>query len=287
MPPLIITPGTFNPPATPVENAGIYLFAKQPDVTLTRRPQQSSRSRVAGFPPLPSLGIPVKYTLVDFLTGAITVGVDVPALDLSKPNFTATGATYVTNGLYVKTASNSGAKTYSAVGTPIFTVSGGTGIDLGTVEIGGSGGGALAFNNFLVRLDYNIILVGGSLPFESVIITPSTTPTELTGVLETGVLIPGSPHLDGWGDRAFDQTGIITATLRSSSAPVDKVYLLVRFTGSIHFTTAAATRPTIVSGLTITERLYRDAPGVITPPTIPYAAYLRESFGRRGTLTLS
>lgn len=285
--PLIITPGTFNPPATPVENAGIFIFPKVPDVTLNRRPQQSSRSRVAGFPPLPVLPLPVKYTLVDFLTGDITVGVDVPSLDTSKPNFTTIGASYVTNGLYAKTATDSGLKTYSAVGTPIFTLAGGTGIDLGTVEIGGSGGGGLAFNNFLVRMNYNIILVGGSLPFENVRIAPSTTPTELTGVLEHAVIIPGAPHLDGWGDREFDNNGIITATLREDGEPVDRVYILVRFTGTIHFTTAVASRPTIVSGLTLTERLYRDAPGVITPPTIPYAAYLRENFGRRGTLTLS
>lgn len=288
MPSILITPGTFNPPAAPVQSVGIVTFPKKPDVTLTRRPQQSSRSRVTGFPPLPALPLPVKYTLVDFLSGDLTVGVDVPSLDLSKPNFTTAGVTYVADGLYVKTASDSVAKTYSAVGTPIFTLSGGTEIDLGTVEIESMLGPALGFNNFLVRLDHTINLTGASLPFDEVLIPLSTTPAALAGIIELSVLIPGSPHLDGWGDRAFSQDVAVNASLLIGGQVRDKVYVLLRFTGNITFVAAGANvRPTITTGLTLTERLYGSAPGAITPPSIPYAGYLRESFATRGTLTLS
>lgn len=105
MPPIILTPGTFNPPATPVEHAGIYLFAKQPDVTLNRRPQQSSRSRVAGFPPLPVLPPNIGSIVRDYFTGncRITIGDDFPPADQS---ISLVGCRYVPDGTYLLTGPN-------------------------------------------------------------------------------------------------------------------------------------------------------------------------------------
>lgn len=93
MPGIIITPGNFNPPSTPLETPGVITYPKVPDVTLNRRPQQSSRSRVTGFTPRL---LPVNYTIWNPL-GIAGAG---PRLG-SVANFRVRGTRYVPDGSYL------------------------------------------------------------------------------------------------------------------------------------------------------------------------------------------
>lgn len=289
MPDITITPGTFNPPGTLAVVHGALDFPKTP-VQQVKRPALQYNSRwVEVEEATPPVVLPVIYSYCDFITGDITIGVDVDPFDAGITNFITAGVRYIPDTTYAKTAQDIPGKTYSAVGTPQFVLTGGTEIDIGTVEIGGSGGGDLGFNNFLVTVGYSLSVAGGADGGTyTTHVQASTTPTTLTGTMEFPVLIPVNPVSNGWIDQAVSAAPIIQFDLLRNGVIFDRIFILLEITGSIHFVVGTASRPTIATGHSVAETLYRQStsPGAISPPSLPYAAYVRESWASQGNLLI-
>lgn len=289
MPDILITPGTFNPPGTPVQ---VYLqpvYPKVPVKTLRKRPPQwSTRFSTMAEPPV--LVLDVNYTYADFITGDVTVGVITDSFDSGAANITLAGARYVADGLYAVTGFDSFAKQYSAVVDAPYVLSGSTQIDIGTIEVGGSGSGGLAFSSLLATVDYDLTLTGltdGATYTTSVL--GSTVPGDSSGTIEAGVAWPVNPATNGWIDQDIAGFPVIVIQLKRNGLAFDIIYLALEIVGVVHFTTDTPVRPTVSTGETFSQTLHGPGavPGAITPPSLPYTGYARESVATQGTLTPS
>lgn len=130
---IIITPGTFNPPATPAQTMGVYTFPKKPDVTL-RKPtlsyQFSSRRAVEAAGGSASVGI--LYVRYDYITGLVRIRVADADYNPAATHAALTGARYAPNGNWPVVATDAGAKTYD-LATP--SVLSAESIDLGSFVV--------------------------------------------------------------------------------------------------------------------------------------------------------
>jgi hypothetical protein len=294
MPGIIITPGEFNPPGTPLQLVVGYPFSKVPVRTI-RKWRQFNPGWVGELEP-PAVPLPVVYSYFDFITGDITVGVDVETFDAGKPNFTTAGVRYVTDALYAKTAQDIGAKTYSAIGIPPF-LAGSDSISIGLVEAEYGGDFAMPSNHIRVLLDFNLTLAGtgGAEVFYSLSTLDESDPGATSGTIVLAVPYPVNPASNGYINQTIDTERNVTVTLFYDGEPVDRIYLTIPITGEVSFTIVPATPgadldiPEVDSGVTWSDTLHgldSTAPAG-TEPSIPYSGYVRESWTSEGEITLS
>lgn len=294
MPGIIITPGTFNPPSVPVQLVVGYLFPKVPVKTI--RKWRQFNPGFVGEAVLPAVPLPVIYSLFDFITGDLTVGVDVETFDAGQPNFTTAGVRYVADALYVKTAQDIPNKTYSAIGTPPL-LAGSDSINLGLVEAEYGGDFEMPSNGIRLLLDFNLTLagLGGLDAFYNLSTLDDSAPGAASGTLVLEVPYPVNPASNGYINQSLDLERNIEVTLFYDSVEVDRIYLTIRITGEVSFTLvpgspgASLDIPEVDSGLTWADTLHGLAAGSPAgiEPNIPYSGYVRESFAAEGTLTLS
>lgn len=292
MPDILITPGTFNPPATPGQAFGIYVFPKTPVRTL-RKWQQFSSAPAPAVVPVEAL--PVVYSYSDFTSGAITVGVEVATFDAVQPNFAAAGVRYLADATYVKTAHDAIAKTYSAVGSPPFAA-GGDSIGVGLVEAEYGGDYAMPSNYFRVLLDFSLTVTGGGDGATYTLTTlDEDAPGATSGTIILAVAYPENPASNGYINQLIDTERTVTVTLLRNGQPFDRIYLLIPITGEVSFTLVPGAYggdlgiPVVHSGRTWSDVLYgaTAATAAVTAPSIPFSGYVRESWASAGTITLS
>lgn len=292
MPGIIITPGTFNPPAVPVQLVVGYPFPKVPVKTIRKwrqfNPGAVGEAVVPSQPPLP-----VVYSLFDYINGDITVGVDVETFDGSQPNFTTAGVRYVADALYLKTAQDTGAKTYSAEVSPVFT--GGAIVDFGTLAIE-QGAAGVSWDRLTFELDYDINIVGdtdlAAYDFRMIDGTVDGSASQ-TGTALLTLALPSVPFEGGNYD--IDSTINILCRLRREGEDYDVIYAGIRVVGRLEFAALnGAVSPTPEPSPTSVPGVWDDtlygAEAMATPVTEPdfsYAVYVRESHAAQGTLTLS
>ncbi len=295
MPGIIITPGTTNPPLTPVQIVVGYPFPKVPVQTI-RKWRQFNPRWVGGLEPV-LVPLPVIYSYVDFITGDITVGVDVETFDSSKPNFTTAGVRYVADALYLKTAQDAGGKTYSAVGTPPYTAGGGS-IEVGLVEAEYGGDFAMPSNHFRVLLEFALTVTGtgdGATYTTTLADGHPDAITTLTGTIWLIVPYPVDPASNGYINQEIDTEKYVTVSLRRNGVLFERIYLAIPINGEVSFTLvplspgASLAIPEVDSELTWSDTLY--GPTAATPaggvPGIPYSGYVRENWASEGEVTLS
>jgi len=292
---IIITPGTTNPPVVPTQILAGYPFPKVPVKTI-RKWRQFNPGWVGELEPL-AVPLPIGYSYFDFVTGDITVGVDVDTFDAGKPNFTTAGVRYVPDALYAKTAQDIGAKTYSAIdSTPPFPA-GSDSIDIGLVEAQYGGDYAMPSNGIRVLLNFDLTLAGtgGAEIFYSLSTLDESDPGATSGTIVLPVPYPVNPVSNDFINQVIDTVRNVTVTLFYDGEPVDKIYLAIPITGEVSFTIVPATPgadldiPEVDSGMTWSDTLHgltASAPAG-TAPTIPYSGYVRESWTSEGEITLS
>jgi hypothetical protein len=293
MPGITITPGTFNPVGIPVQTMGIGYFPKTV-VGTVRKWQQFSPKWVGELEPI-IIPLPVIYSTFDFTTGDLTVGVDVETFDASATSFTTSGVRYVGDGSYIKTAHDSGAMTYSAVGTPPFA--GGGSIDIGLVEAEYGGDFAMPSNHIRVLVEFSLTVSGtadGSFYSTSLVDYHPDPVTTLTGEIWLTVPYPVDPSTNGYINQDLDLVRNVVVTLLRDGTPFDRIYLAIPITGEVSFTLIPGTPgadldiPVVDSGLAWSDTLYgATASGPAgSEPDIPYASYVRESWASEGEVTL-
>lgn len=284
MPGIIITPGTTNPPVTPVQLVAGYPFAKVPVRTI-RKWQQFHPRWVGEAAPPPTL--PRVNLRRDYFTGECEVrAIEVDPVS-GATNIALSGTRYVPDGTYPATWDGS---------NYVFEIDPWSrepeSIDLGefslpgyyVTEEEGSFGGLFVSLNFEVTL----AAAGDGADYEIEVQRAGIGPVlGDAGSLEFGIATVVGP---------FDETVTIDMRLTRNGTECDRVFCALRFIGSItdyydagEVATIDESRTIIDAGYALPEVLYGDESiiPVITGPELPIVGYTRESISLGGIITPS
>lgn len=316
---IIITPGTFNPPATPVETHGEYAFPRAVVQTL-RKPwqQQQWSTRVVVGQPAP--GFPVTFVERDYMSfgrgyGLYTVQAELE-YDAGITRFRTRGTRYTVDKLYDEMVTGEGPpESYTAeavilyeptpeMGTPEHpsgTFPGSTGINIGTIVLE-QGFSPLEYDNIPVYLSYGLAVEGtgdGATYTTRVLDGHSSGPTTLTGELLLRVTGIRGGLPSGWTENiiTIDQVYTFTMILFRDGEIYDRIDMSVLLTGQVTVRAldggvAQTPQPEILTDFICEETLYGgDTPAASAlsrQPTIPATVgYRRSSIARQGDILLS
>lgn len=311
MPGIIITPGTFNPPASPAETNGVLTFPRKKVVTL-RAPwmqQQWSTRRAA---PAVAPGFDCVYTYRDFMAagmefGQFIAGLDVESLDMTKTSFGVKDVRWSVDKSYDVVGASADAKTYVANATIEFLPQPVVGtpenpstaypeikpLDIGT-HILEQGGSPLSYDRIPIYLTYDIDVVGTADDDEHEY-TVAVNDYHSGGEEPEGELLLIA-HIEPGPPPTYERLMVIDETIDFSfilfrdGVPFDKVYFLVQVTGSVHIMpldggAVPTPQPSITSDEHCEETLYGATATnpIATQPTIKATiGYARESWAKEG-----
>lgn len=296
---IIITPGTFNPSATPQVTAGVWAFPRPRQVTL-RKPglsyQFATRRRAAGGGgPLPGImPIYAEYTYVSkHVDPWVRVGVPDAVFDSGKTHFTTAGLRYVPNGTWAKTGYGSflpsfeSVKYYEGVSAPLYPAQSAP-VHLGTIKLKENNAGG-AGNAFYVDFNYMIALEGlvdGAYSFVAHVGAGDQTATSGT------VSIHNPLPLAGWAGEPETFRSAVGGIfqLRRDGLVFDQISVSCEVEVTVEFEEDWPDEPGHVSsGLTIVDTLYGAGAAItsVVPPSLPMEVYSRASRMEQGEVTLS
>lgn len=293
MPGIIITPGTFNPPATPIQTNAAVQFPRTKVKTLMKPWQQqqwSTRSSAAK----PSY--PVVYSSRVFMApgsdvGEIKVKFEGPFNSL-QPGFEVRGARWTENTIYEVTGTADNG--YTANAPQIYTA--GDPIAFGYHELY-QGADYLSYNSMPFYLNYEVDVTGidDDGVYEVQLIDGHTVgdPIVEGEVILRLPLSPGPPP-GGGKHMLVNQALQFGIALLRNGAVFDRIIWEVWIEGEIRIypingEISETPQPSHREDLTMVDTLFGATASnpVSTQPTIPAtSAYFRESYAREGFVTL-
>lgn len=309
---IIITPGTFNPPATPAQAFGMYVFPKTP-VATTRRGKTSYQfqSRPAPPPMVEDEGEAVIYFRRDFYTGDCIIMVG--SIQSSLATFTLAGGRYANDGDHTPTdvfpdisGINDSGYVMNGSTAYLFADEGWTDdradLDIGEVTFDPYlfDGGLYYFLRLSLPYSVTVAAATGESVYAVQAYQQTFDPPIQSGLsgaipIDLAGYTPGS--MGSVGGTVSVSTVVILELLRDG-AVIDRVKVSINITGTVSPSGGeedAAAVETLEDAVTIvtapaslTDTLYGADPvqPAVTAPDIPHMGYARESYAIQGTITL-